>query len=232
MSILRTFDSVKLNKMLSKMKSFDMIEFCINNVFKNEIAYVCSFGSESSIILHMISKINNEIPVIFLNTKKLFPETISFKNTLIKKFKLRNFKEVSPDKKNIFKYDHLSNLWKENPDKCCHVRKVLPLEKELKNYKAWISGRKGYQSTMRSKNEIVEFVNEKFLISPLIMWNQKKINDYFINNKLKRHPLFKQGFSSIGCSDCTTKLKNLKDARSGRWFNLNKTECGIHLKKK
>ena len=200
------------------------------NDFGQRIVYVSSFGTESAVVLHMISKIDKFLPVLLLNTHFLFDETLEYKNKLLEKLSLRNFKEIFPDQNTLNNKDFENKLWDINPDKCCEIRKVLPLKKELKFFDAWISGRKSYQSSERRALNVVEFQNNKAVINPLVNFSQKDVEEYFLSFDLPRHPLSSQGYLSIGCKPCTSKCSNVNDMRSGRWINQKKTECGIHLK--
>ena len=210
------------------MSSFQILSISINNLFKNECTYVCSFGAESAILLHMISKIDKTLPILFLNTKKLFKETIKYKNDLISFFKLKNIVELQPDQQEIEMLDPEGKLWQKDVNKCCTLRKVKPLNLNLKNFTAWFSGRKAYHSNIRSKNEIIEIQEDKYIISPLLNLDRKSITNYLNDYDIPVHPLVNEGFFSIGCTHCTKKTENLGNIRSGRWNNLTKTECGIH----
>ena len=179
-------------------------------MFKNKIAYVCSFGTESAIILDLISKIDKDLPIIMLNTHFLFKETIKYKNELLKLLGLKNYREVFPDEKMLNKYDIDNNLWKKNVDKCCNLRKVVPLENSLNDFESWISGRKSYHLGDRQNLKAFELINNKIVVNPLFNSTKKFIEDYFLSNNLPRHPLFEQGYLSIGCSHCTVKTKILK----------------------
>ena len=129
----------QLNDNSKKLSPQDILDNSINNIFKKKMVYVCSFGTESAIMLHMISEIDRSLPIILLNTNFLFKETIEYKDYLIGKFKFSNFKEVSPSIEDLKINDSKGTLWKEDPDLCCNIRKVLPLQKELQKYDAWIS---------------------------------------------------------------------------------------------
>ena len=220
-----------LNKLFEKKLSFSVLSHSIQNLFLNKIAYVCSFGTESAVILHMISCIDRELPIIFLNTQKLFRETLDYKDKIVKHLSLKNVKEVFPNQKDLELNDTKGFLWKKNPDLCCKLRKVDPLVRNLTNYDAWISGRKSYQSNERATKNFINTQEGKVIISPLINWNQKQINEYFVANDLPRHPLIEKGYLSIGCENCTVKTLNTSNPRSGRWAGINKTECGIHSSK-
>ena len=219
----------QLNDSNKKLSPQNILENSINNIFKNKIVYVCSFGTESAIILNMISEINRSLPIILLNTNYLFEETIEYKDYLINKFKFSNFKEIFPNSEDLKTYDRNGGLWKKNPDLCCNIRKVLPLQKELNKYNAWISGRKSYHEEERKNLKFYEYINQKVVINPLAKVNKNFVNSYFKMNNIERHPLFEAGFLSIGCTHCTAKTSLIDSPRSGRWADKIKTECGIHF---
>jgi len=218
----------QLNDNYKKLSPQNILENSINNIFKRKIVYVCSFGTESAIILHMISEIDRSLPIILLNTNYLFKETIEYKDYLISKFDFLNFKEISPNSEDLKLYDSKGVLWKKNPDLCCNIRKVLPLQKELKKYDAWVSGRKSYHEGERKNLEFFEYINRKIVVNPLAKVNQSFVNSYFKINNIDRHPLFEAGYLSLGCTHCTVKTSVIDSPRSGRWADKIKTECGIH----
>ncbi|MFL2660804.1 MAG: phosphoadenylyl-sulfate reductase [Alphaproteobacteria bacterium] len=216
-----------LNESLQDASPFEVLKLSVEKLFKKKLIYVCSFGAESAVILHMISRINKNLPIVLLNTNFLFKETIDYKNYLLEKLELNNFKEILPDERDLLNKDK-RNLWKINPDLCCNIRKVQPLNKVLKGYNAWISGRKSYHNGERKGVKFFELLDQKIIINPLVDSDMKFIDNYFEKNKIERHPLFKKGFLSIGCTHCTKKTIDLENPRSGRWSDTTKTECGIH----
>ena len=218
----------KLNDNYKNLSPQNILENSINKIFKNKMVYVCSFGTESAIILHMISEIDRSLPIILLNTNYLFKETIEYKDYLIRKFDFSNFKEISPSADDLKANDSEGTLWKKNPDLCCNIRKVLPLQKELENYDAWVSGRKSYHEGERKNLKFFEYINKKVVVNPLAKVNQNFVNSYFKLNNINRHPLFESGYLSIGCIHCTVKTSVTDSPRSGRWADKIKTECGIH----
>ena len=218
----------QLNDNSKKMAPQDILDNSINNIFKKKMVYVCSFGTESAIMLHMISEIDRSLPIILLNTNFLFKETIEYKDYLIGKFKFSNFKEVSPSIEDLKINDSKGTLWKEDPDLCCNIRKVLPLQKELQKYDAWISGRKSYHEGERTNLKFFEYINKKIVVNPLAKEKQNFVNSYFKIHNIERHPLFESGYQSLGCTHCTVKTSMIDSPRSGRWANKIKTECGIH----
>ena len=224
-------DEKFLNKLNDDCKNSlpqNILENSINNIFKKKMVYVCSFGTESAIILHMVSEIDKSLPIILLNTNYLFKETIEYKDYLINKFKFSNFKEIYPSIKDLKINDSEGTLWKEDPDLCCNIRKVLPLQKELKKYDAWVSGRKSYHAGERTNLKFFEYINEKIVVNPLANVNRNFVDSYFKKHDIERHPLFESGYLSLGCTHCTVKTSMIDSPRSGRWNNKTKTECGIH----
>ena len=220
----------ELNKEFHKSSPEEIIRKS-RNLFKDKIVYISSFGIESAVILHMISQIDKNFPIALLNTNFLFKQTLDYKNKLIKSLNLKNFIEIFPDNSNLQKDDPHNNLWKSDVEKCCELRKVKPLNKFLKKYNAWISGRKSYQGGERFDVQPFEFNNGKVVVNPLANFEKKLVLLYFNNNNLPKHPLVEEGYLSVGCTHCTFKPKNIEDPRSGRWINQTKTECGIHYKK-
>ncbi len=227
-----TRDIRAINEFLSKKEPEVILREVIKNLFKNKIAYVCSFGTESAIILHLISKIDNNLPIVMLNTHFLFDETIQYKDKLLDILNLSNYNEVFPDEEDLNKNDKKNNLWKKDVDECCKIRKVIPLENSIKSFDAWISGKKPYHLNDRQNLDVCELINKKFVINPLFNTSREFVDSYFVENNLPKHPLQKKGFLSIGCTNCTVKASNINDPRSGRWSDKIKTECGIHIQRR
>lgn len=221
----------KLNRSFKKLSPIEILGESINVVFKNKITYVCSFGTESAIILHMISKIDKNLQIILINTNFLFNETHQYKDYLMNRFDLNNLKEIFPDSNDLLLRDSKNVLWQTDQDNCCNIRKVMPLQKELKNYNAWISGRKSYHDDERTNLPILEIVNSKIVVNPLANVTKEFVDLYFEKENINRHPLFQKGYLSIGCIHCTKRTTNPDNIRSGRWSNKIKTECGIHYDK-
>ena len=185
------------------------------DIFENKIVYVCSFGTESAILLHIISQIDKTFPIILLNTHFLFDKTITYKKKLISLLQLKNCKEVFPRRIDLEKLDANNVLWRTNTEKCCEIRKVIPLNSELANYDAWVSGRKNYHKGERKDLKPYEVNEKKIVINPLVNFNANDIKKYFDKYNLPRHPLFDDGYLSIGCTNCTQKSSNINDPRSG-----------------
>jgi phosphoadenosine phosphosulfate reductase len=190
---------------------------------------VSSFGTESAVLLHMVSRIEPGFPVFFLDTNKLFGETLRYNRKLAERFGLTAIEHIRPDPETVAQQDPKGRLWSMNADACCRLRKVEPLEKALDGFDAWITGRKRYQGATRQKLQAVEFTDGRYKINPLVDWHKDDIDAYFSVHDLPRHPLESRGFPSVGCLPCTDRVAPGEDMRAGRWRGNAKTECGIHL---
>ena len=192
------------------------------------LTLVSSFGAESAVLLHLISQINTKIPVILIETGKLFKQTIEYKNTLKIHLGLKNIQIFKPNPELIGKHDPTGNTHVRNTNLCCYIRKVEPLERALMNTNIWISGRKKFQSESRKNLLLFEIDDTRIKVNPLVNWTKEQIDSYYKENNLPEHPLVKNNYLSIGCFPCTTVVKSGEDLRSGRWRGQEKTECGIH----
>lgn len=197
--------------------------------FPGKIALLSSFGAEAAILLHFAAQADKNFPVIFLDTKKLFGETLEYRDALIAQLGLTNVKTIYPDYADLVRDDPEGNLWEKDPRRCCTIRKVIPLEKALKGYDAWITGRKRYHGGIRTELPFVEVSDGRVKVNPLVEWDRQKIKDFFEQQNFPPHPLIEQGYTSIGCEVCTAKPLKDGDVRSGRWAGQDKQECGIHL---
>ena len=135
---------------------------------------------------------------------------------------------MTPEPRALAEEDPEKFLWARDPDRCCQIRKVLPLAKALDGYEAWITGRKRFQAATRSALPLFESEGDRVKINPLAGWTQERLEAYFDAHDLPRHVLVKQNYLSIGCIPCTSPVKPGEDARAGRWRGRGKTECGIH----
>jgi phosphoadenosine phosphosulfate reductase len=202
----------------------------IQDRFAGKVALVSSFGTESAILLHMIAEIDKATPVIFLDTGKLFAETLAYRDELVAKLGLTDVRSVRPSGAQLAAYDPEGKLWQRDPDLCCSIRKTNPLDEALEGFEAWITGRKRSQGGSRAEMEMVDTGPDgRITINPLAFWDETQIEDYFTRHDLPRHPLQAQGYASIGCATCTQRVQAGEDKRAGRWVGSAKTECGIHM---
>ncbi|MEM9233147.1 MAG: phosphoadenylyl-sulfate reductase [Pseudomonadota bacterium] len=193
-------------------------------------AVVSSFGAESSVLLHMIAQIDPSVPILMLNTGKLFGETLQYRNQLQHLLGLEDIRSYYPRKADLAEFDPLGTLSASNPDQCCRIRKTDVLKRALSPFDSWFNGRKRYQSDTRSVMSIVERDDGRLKINPLANWDSAALKAYQIEHELPAHPLLSKGYGSIGCYPCTSKVKAGEDPRAGRWRGLDKTECGLHGK--
>ncbi len=222
------FDFQNFCSKYSKLNAVNILKVMIKDIFHGKIVVTSSFGAESIVILHLVSKVDRNTPIVFLNTGKLFPETLEYVDEVRDKLELNKIKILNPDPYELKIQDKNNNLYKINPDLCCHLRKVVPLQKALQNYDAWINGRKKFHGFERKNIKQIEKANGLIKINPLYNWDFQDIKKYINDNKLPEHPLIKKGYKSIGCIPCTSKVADDEPQRSGRWNNKKKTECGIH----
>jgi phosphoadenosine phosphosulfate reductase len=215
--------------MMNTMTAEYVLEDAILHQSQGKIALVSSFGTESAILLHMISEIDKATPVIFLDTGKLFPETLAYRDALVAQLGLTGVRNVRPSGAQLAAWDPDGRLWQKDVDLCCAIRKTNPLDGALEGYEAWITGRKRSQAGTRAELQVLETGPDgRMTVNPLAFWDDARIDAYFEAHDLPRHPLQAQGYSSIGCATCTARPEPGADKRSGRWAGTAKTECGIH----
>jgi len=196
--------------------------------FGDDIAVSSSFGAESACLLSLATQVKPDIPVIFINTGFLFPETLAFRDELALRLKL-NIVEVGPAMGHANFLEEFGSLYETDPDRCCEINKVEPLKRALKGLRCWMSGVRGDQTSYRTGMKFIEMKGEDFYkVSPLLGWSSKDVYTYLKAEGLPMHPLWGKGYTSIGCEACTAVPGDPSDPRSGRWRGKNKTECGIH----
>ena len=197
---------------------------------RGRTALVSSFGAESAVLLDMVATVDPALPVIFLETGKLFPETLAYRDELVHLLGLEDVRSVGPDRQELKALDPDGTLHARDPDLCCHIRKTHPLAAALEGFDAWITGRKRFQGGLRGALPTIEGESStgRIKLNPLARWSAEDIDRYLALRNLPRHPLVADGYLSIGCMPCTRPVKQGESARSGRWWGLDKVECGIH----
>lgn len=221
-------DADALNARYAGVPAQEMLRDLLNGGLAGQIALVSSFGTEAAVLLHMVAQANTATPVIFVDTLKMFPETLGYRDDLVARLGLTNLHVMQPRPEVIAKKDDTGLRWSYDPDGCCEIRKIEPLERGLAGMDAWISGRKGFQSKTREGLSRFEIEGGKLKINPLADWNKEMLDTYFAEHDLPRHPLEAEGYLSIGCAPCTSVVKSGEDPRAGRWRGWDKVECGIH----
>jgi phosphoadenosine phosphosulfate reductase len=189
----------------------------------------CSFQSHSLVLLHILSRIDKSIPVYFINTGYHFPETLAFRDKIADDFGINLKETYSFTPRNMQKDAEGKLLFTSDPDFCCYLNKVQPLEPILAENDIWINGVRGDQSSVRKNFKIEETApHDVIRFHPMLDWNSKMIHLYQKEHDLPKHPLEEKGYFSIGCEPCTRKFDLELSAREGRWFGLKKTECGLN----
>lgn len=216
------------NLLHRKSDAQTILEHTLDDVRVGRIALVSSFGADSVVLLHMMSRIRDTTPVIFVDTRMLFHETLTYQKEVAHRLGLKDIRVVTPKPSALVARDANGRLHRSNPDACCALRKVDPLTHALRDFDAWISGRKRSQGGERKALDLFERENGKLKVNPLANWTREQIRDYMLANDLPSHPLVARGYLSIGCRPCTTPVAPGEPERAGRWRGRAKTECGIH----
>ncbi len=221
-------DAIRLNNMFRGRDTVEMLTVLLRESMLGDAAIVSSFGAESAVLLHLISSIDARVPVLFLETGKHFPETLAYRDTLKARLGLKDLRNITPDAIAIAKKDETGLRWSYDPDGCCEIRKVVPLKAALAPFDAQFTGRKAFQSSTRSALPRFEIEEGRLKVNPLADWDQARIAAYMAEHDLPVHPLVEQGYPSIGCAPCTSRVQSGEDPRAGRWRGWEKVECGIH----
>ena len=197
---------------------------------KGKTALVSSFGAESAVLLDMVATVDPTTPVIFLDTGKLFEETQDYRQELTALLGLEDVRVARPEPAALARHDPSGALWRQDPDACCHIRKTEVLERALAGFAAWITGRKRFQGGLRSTLPTLEGEpsSGRIKLNPLAPWSADDVERYRLLRNLPAHPLVADGFASIGCVPCTRRVAPGEPPRAGRWWGLDKSECGIH----
>jgi phosphoadenosine phosphosulfate reductase len=196
--------------------------------YRGRIAVVSSFGAESAVLLSLVADIDPATPVLFVDTGHHFAETLAYRDKLTRFLGLSDVRTVSLTQSERAGNDPDGELWKYDPDACCRLRKVTPLDRALAPFEAWVTGRKRHQTSARAGLPVIEHVSGQIKINPLAAWSAEQIEAELSHRALPRHALSLMGYPSIGCATCTRAVAAGEDPRSGRWAGTAKTECGIH----
>jgi phosphoadenosine phosphosulfate reductase len=223
-----TDSAARLDARFAGMDAHELMRIVIEDVFRGRVALVSSFGADSAVLLHMVAQIDKTTPVLFIDTRVLFAETLAYRDELVTHLGLSNVTTIGPKPALLAAEDPENFLWASNPGRCCEIRKVLPLAEALEGYDAWISGRKRFQAYTRNGLAVFESEGGRIKINPLAPWPADKIRDYLDTFDLPRHPLVAKNYFSIGCIPCTSPVRPGEDPRAGRWRGSSKVECGLH----
>ncbi|KUO54986.1 MAG: phosphoadenosine phosphosulfate reductase [Alphaproteobacteria bacterium BRH_c36] len=203
----------------------------INHEYAGRITLVSSFGAEAIVLLHMVATIDPDLPILLNETGMLFAETLDYQREVAATLRLSDVRLIRPTDDYLLRSDPEGTLHRTDANACCQLRKVAPLQRALKPFAAWITGRKRFQSDTRAAIPFVERDGEsRVKLNPLADWMPEDVANYMDRHELPRHPLVARGYRSIGCAPCTSPVRDDEDARAGRWRGQLKSECGIHFK--
>ncbi|HEY2552958.1 MAG TPA: phosphoadenylyl-sulfate reductase [Streptosporangiaceae bacterium] len=197
--------------------------------FGNRICITSSMTD--AVVVHLVSKLKPGIDVLFLDTGYHFAETIGTRDAVSAVYPV-NVVNVTPARTVAEQDAELGpRLHSRNPDLCCYLRKVVPLQQALGPYDAWFTGVRREESDARSDTKVVSWDDKRQMVkvNPIVEWTQQDVDDYIAENGVLVNPLVYDGYPSIGCATCTLRVEPGADPRSGRWAGTAKTECGIHL---
>jgi phosphoadenosine phosphosulfate reductase len=225
-------DPVRLAALQDKARTRDahgILELALREEFAGQTAVVSSFGAESAVLLKLVADIDPNTPILFLNTGKLFGETLRYRDRLQETLGLGDVRSLAPSLEARLKADPDGTLWSRDTDACCDFRKTIPLNRALAPFAAQVTGRKRFQTRERADMQPVEFFDGRYRFNPLWQWDLQQLDAFTERHNLPRHPLVEDGYPSIGCMPCTRRVQAGEDYRAGRWAGLDKDECGIHL---
>jgi phosphoadenosine phosphosulfate reductase len=218
-----------LNARWEQASAEEILRDAVEIIAPGRLAVVSSFGADAAVLLHLVAETDRNLPILFIDTGKHFTETLMYRDILVGRFGFTDARALEPDMAEIKRLDPKGDLWSRDPNLCCQIRKVDPLQRALREADAWITGRKRYQTSARKSMPVAEAIDGRIKINPLASWSEEQIRLAFRQFKLPQHPLFDEGYRSIGCAPCTARVTTGDDSRAGRWSGTDKTECGIHI---
>jgi phosphoadenosine phosphosulfate reductase len=223
-----TVDLPSVNERLETAPPEDILRWA-TEAFAPDVVLTMSFQHEGVVIAHMLRSVAPETPIFFIDTGYHFPETLAYRDELVARFgfPVRNLTSVMPRSEFIAK--HGDDLYNRDPDLCCRINKVEPMQLALVGVRCWINGRRRDQAVTRSAMAIVERLQGGMVkVNPLANWTSRDTYAYLTKHDIPTHPLFEQGYTSIGCAPCTRPVLAGEDERAGRWAGRGKVECGLH----
>jgi phosphoadenosine phosphosulfate reductase len=199
------------------------------DTFWPQVALSSSFQTQSVPLLHMAWTVRRDILIFFLDTGYHFWETHMFRERLASHYQLNVLDLYRHSRWDEFARERTRSLPVDDPNLCCYIHKVEPMQRAMKDMRAWISGIRRDQTSVRAQAKILELQDDGLLkINPLLNWTKDDIQKYSEEHRLPAHPLFQRGYRSIGCAPCTIAIGMHDDERAGRWSGRGKTECGLH----
>jgi phosphoadenosine phosphosulfate reductase len=192
------------------------------------LLFTSSFGPGSGVLLHLWSEVARGLPVHFIDTGYLFEETLAYRDAVAAKLHLDVVVLKPPMERGRFLEKYGLTLFRDDPDRCCAINKVEPLQLALPGKDAWVSGLRRDQSKTRSETPIALRTDGPLKVHPLADWTARDVYRYLKEHDVPEHPMFEEGYVSVGCAPCTRPVMPGEDERAGRWSGSAKTECGLH----
>ena len=208
-----------------------IIEWAVRT-FKPRLVVSCSFGGATGMaIVDMLMQIDRSVPVAYLDTGLLFPETYALVETIARRYGITPLAINPPQTVEQQNAAHGDALWARDPQQCCNLRKVEPQRAFLRDYDAWVTGLRRDQSPSRQATPVIAWdaTFEMVKISPLATWDERAVWRYLQEHDVPYNPLLTRGYASLGCTHCTRTVGAEEEARAGRWSGFDKTECGLHV---
>lgn len=234
---IQTSTDLELNHLQTKLAALDLVGSLrtIAELFPNQVALSSSMGQEDQVITDAIFRNKLSIRVFTLDTGRLFQETYG----LIDETRAQYGQPIEtyfPDTAQVEALTREKGFHSfydsvENRKECCHIRKVIPLQRALRNTKVWVTGLRAEQSANRHDMPLITWdaSYQLYKFNPLIGWSYPQVLDYLVLNNVPDNPLHRKGFISIGCAPCTRAIEPGEDPRAGRWWwESSKKECGLH----
>lgn len=228
MITIKAEEIVRLSIEFEEASPQEIIRWAVET-FAPEIAMSSSFQTQSLPLLHMVKRIYPDIRVFFLDTGLHFWETLIFRQQIENEWGLKVIDLHYAERWRPFLETYGRDLPKQDPNLCCYIRKVQPMQEALRGLQAWITGIRRDQTATRAAAQILEPQPDGLLkINPLLNWTEAEVEAYRQEYKLPEHPLTVWGYASIGCAPCTRPIRPGEPSRAGRWAGTGKTECGLH----
>lgn len=215
-----------LNNAFAGLTAHQMLSRLLHGGVAGRVAVISSFGAESACLLSLVASKDPSTPVVFLDTRKHFTETLTYVDDLMEQLGLTTLVRTRPSPARLGAEDPDGELHARDSDQCCYLRKTLPMIGVLRNYDCVLTGRKRFQTSDRARMDVVEVQESWLRVNPLADWTRDQVLEYLEDRGIRGHPLVSRGYASIGCEPCTQASE---DFRAGRWVGTDKTECGIHV---
>ena len=215
-----------LNEEFAGLTAQQILARLLRGNVAGRIAVVSSFGAEAACLLKLVADKDPATPVVFLDTRKHFDQTLQYVDDLMDQLGMTTLVRARPAQVRLEVEDPDGTLHQRDSDRCCYLRKTIPMIGVLKNYDCVLTGRKRFQTHDRAGMGIVEVQESWLRVNPLADWSREQVLEFLSGHHLLEHPLVSQGYASVGCEPCTTPSE---DFRAGRWAGSDKTECGIHI---